>query len=787
MPLLWISLFFLLGIAFASFVSLPIWAWLLISILGFVVTIFLRSRFTPQLSSYKISPFALFLLPIFFLGSTYYQLRQPNIDAFQVAFYNDRNYELLITGYVYELPDVRDSYTNLKIRVEAVDTGDGDLPVDGIILVRVLPNQIYQYGERLRLRGELQTPPENEDFSFRDYLARQGIHAYLTQVEVTRLPNTSGNFFFKMMYSLKLKLIEKTYLLFQDPEASLFAGILFGVDTGLPKKVQEAFKNTGTAHIIAISGFNISIIVGVLFATCKRIIKNERFSAGIAVLGIIFYTFLVGADSAVVRAALMGSIALFARQVGRRNAGLNALMFVALLMALWNPLVLWDVGFQLSFFATLGIIVYAEPFSNFTANLIAKFSKGDTSTFAKIINENVLLTLAAQLTTIPIMAYHFNRISLISFIANPFILPVQPLLMIVGGIAVFTSLFIYPLGQIIAWFAWAFAAYTIRVVEFFDSFQTGIIFLDDNFSRLMLLTYIPLLYLTLNWSAIVEKLRASATSLRSTILGIAFVSVFVCMLVFWRSAATAGDGRFHITFLDVGSADAILIQTPEGRNILINGGASASELSDELGRRLPFFSRKLDWLIIASTQENQLGALPRILERYPPENVLWSGNIEASFSAQTLDKYFAAEQIPVTRAEATQRLELGDGAFIEIQATGARGSVLLIQYQNFRAFLPIGVSAGLYESLEFGNALGKVDVLLLADSGYAPTNPIDIAENTTPQVLILSVAAGDPNGLPSQNLLEELEGFSLLRTDRNGWIDISTDGVEMRVLVERGN
>jgi beta-lactamase superfamily II metal-dependent hydrolase len=130
---------------------------------------------------------------------------------------------------------------------------------------------------------------------------------------------------------------------------------------------------------------------------------------------------------------------------------------------------------------------------------------------------------------------------------------------------------------------------------------------------------------------------------------------------------------------------------------------------------------------------------------------------------------------------------VGENAYIEIQATGARGSVLLIQYQNFRALLPIGINEGTFESLEFGNVIGSVDVLLLADSGYAPSNPSDLFENLTPQLVVLSVAAGDPDGLPSQDVLDSLEGFSLLRTDRNGWIDISTDGFEMQVVVERGN
>ena len=149
------------------------------------------------------------------------------------------------------------------------------------------------------------------------------------------------------------------------------------------------------------------------------------------ILGIFFYTLLVGADAAVVRAAFMGSIVIAGastRQAQQRHE--RAWAVAVMFMAFINPLVIWDVGFQLSFFATLGLILYAEPFSNFTSNLISKFSKHDTSTFARIFNEIVILTFAAQLTTIPIMAYHFKRISLISFIANPFILPVQPAVMV---------------------------------------------------------------------------------------------------------------------------------------------------------------------------------------------------------------------------------------------------------------------------------------------------------------------------------------------------------------------
>lgn len=794
MPLIWISLSFLAGILLARGVFLPTRTWFLIAALVLLLSLLLRylltraAHYAPRITHYASQlPAFYFLLPFFLLlGSAYYQFRQPNIDAFHIAFYNDREYDLLITGHLTRLPDYRDRYTNLRIEVEAVDSGSGDMPVSGLLLVRVQPNQTYEYGERIRLRGQLKTPPESEEFSYRDYLARFGIHSYMTQAEVTRLPGTGGNPIFAQTYKFKTKLLENTYRLFPDPEASLLAGILLGVQTGLSAKLQQAFKDTGTAHIIAISGFNIAIIAGMFFSIFKNFF-GERTGAIIAVVGIFFYAFLVGGDAAVTRAAFMGSVSLFARQVGRRNDGLNALMMVALLMALINPLVLWDVSFQLSFFATLGLILYSEPFSNFTNRIIEKIIKEDTSTIARIVNENVTLTFAAQLTTIPIMAYHFKRISLISFIANPFILPVQPPVMIVSGLALLVSVVFYPLGQLIAWIAWPFSAYSIRVVELFDKAPHGVIVLGNYSIWISIGMYATLLAVTFGWSNIQAWFQRTAGALRAIAVTLAFTFAFVCMILFWRASATAGDGQFHITFLEVGSADAVLIQTSEGRNILINGGASVTELSDELGRRLPFFSRRLDWLIVASTQENQVAALPRVMEIYPPDNVLWSGNTQASFSAQRLDEFFALQGIPVTRAEAGQRLELGENSFIEIQAVGPRGSVILVEHGNFRALLPIGVSEGTWDVLEYGNAIGKVDVLLLSESGYAPANPPDLFENMTPQLVVISVAAGDPNGLPSQDVLDALGGgYSILRTDRHGWIDVATDGIGMRVYVERG-
>jgi len=785
-PLMWFSLAFLGGIVLGSLISASVWVWISLTALAIFLLI-LANILAPRLnrSASLFHPLLFISIALLFFGAARYQFSVPQFDAFHIAFYNDREYDLLITGTVIEPPDYRDNYTNLRLKVNAVDTGDSELPIkDSLILVRVSSNQTFEYGDIIRLRGKLKTPPENEDFSFRDYLAAKNIHSYMTNAEVTVLPDKGGNPITAALYVFKQKSLDNIYLMFPDPESSLLAGILLGVDTGLTDELQQAFKNTGTAHIIAISGFNISIIAGIFFAFFSRFLGDRR-GAIVAILGIALYTFVVGADAAVVRAALMGSLALFARQVGRRQMALNTLLAVAAGMCIWNPLYVWDVGFQLSFFATLGLILYATPFSEFANGIITKYFPTSTAEkFAELFSEFVLLTLAAQLTTIPIMAYHFQRISLVSFIANPFILPAQPAVMILGGLAVLLSHVWFFLGQIVAWITFPFVLYTIRMVELFDRIPHGTLFLGDVSIWFTILFYVALLAVTFGSSSFKEQLRTLGQRASTVGVGSGIVILVIGLFLVWRAAASLPDNRLHVTFLDVGSADAALIQTPSGKHVLINGGASVTTLADELGRRLPVFNRKLEWLVVASTEEEQVAALPRVLERYPPDAVLWSGNEQASFSSLVLKEYLTINKVEVKDAEVGDILDLGDGGTLSVLTSGPRGAVLLIEYKNFRALLPFGMSFEALDELQDGDSVGPVSVLSLADSGYAASNPDEWIVNLNPELIVLSVAA-DENGMPDGEVLQETEGYSLLRTDESGWVEIATDGTHMWVSVQR--
>jgi beta-lactamase superfamily II metal-dependent hydrolase len=150
-----------------------------------------------------------------------------------------------------------------------------------------------------------------------------------------------------------------------------------------------------------------------------------------------------------------------------------------------------------------------------------------------------------------------------------------------------------------------------------------------------------------------------------------------------------------------------------------------------------------------------------------------------------LNEYLSLREIPVTDAEPGQTLDLGDGATIKVLTSGPRGAILLVEWDKFRALLPIGMSLEALDELRAGAEVGPVSLLSLADSGYAISNPPEWINNLNPALVVLGVSAADENGMPDTEVLDLVKDYDLLRTDRNGWIDVATDGSQMWVNAER--
>ncbi len=259
MTLIYLGIAWLAGIFLGFLLNLPV---LFVALVGLVplVSLFLwRENSQVRLASLC----ALALL----LGAWRYSSAVPHFDEGSLAYYNGQGW-VRLTGVVRGEPDVRDTYTNLWVAAESLVLADQECPVTGTVLVRVPRYPEYRYGDRLEIEGLLETPPEFEDFSYRDYLARQGVHSLLRRPHINLLARDQGNFFYAQLYAFKGRAQTTIARLLPEPQASLLTGILLGVETGIPADLMADFSTTGTTHIIAISGFDTSIIAGLFSSLC---------------------------------------------------------------------------------------------------------------------------------------------------------------------------------------------------------------------------------------------------------------------------------------------------------------------------------------------------------------------------------------------------------------------------------------------------------------------------------------------------------------------------------------
>ncbi|MBL7065613.1 MAG: ComEC/Rec2 family competence protein [Anaerolineae bacterium] len=380
------------GIALAQAVNLP---WQALPVLGLAALLGLLLWRDDN----RVRPGALCVMMLA-LGAGRLLLARPHLDETTLATYNDAGW-VTIEGVVVGEPDEREYYTNLRVRAERLALPDGtELQVESLVLVKADLYPQRHYGNRILVKGLLETPPVFEEFSYQEYLARQGIHSLIRRAQVTLVAENQASPILYHLFVFKRHAQSTIAQFLPEPQAALLTGILLGVETGIPADLMDDFSATGTTHIIAISGFNITIIAGIFAGLAQRLFGQRR-AVWVAIAGVVVYTIFVGASAAVVRAALMGILYLWGQRLGRGTFAPASLAAAAIVMTALNPYTLWDVGFQLSFAATMGLVLYTEPLEHiFERSLTRVTSAERAQKTVGLINEALIVTLAAQ-TSLP--------------------------------------------------------------------------------------------------------------------------------------------------------------------------------------------------------------------------------------------------------------------------------------------------------------------------------------------------------------------------------------------------
>ena len=355
---------------------------------------------------------------------------------------------------------------NPPLRRAGSSANEADLSADeaGISLLAQVPKYPeYAYGDELEISCVAKAI-ENKDaeFDYQMYMAKDGVLYQCDPVKseefngVNKIDENKGSLFLSNVLKVRQLFENNIRAVVPQPEGALADGLLFGGSSELSKEIQNDFSRTGMTHIVAVSGYNVTIIAQYLIILGIALGLWRKQATWFAIAGIILFVIMSGLPASAVRAGVMGGTLLWAMKNGRLANCENAIIFAAAVMLMLNPLLLrWDVGFQLSFLATLGIVL-SSPF--WEKSFIKKHK-------ALGISEIIAMSLSAQIFVLPIIAYNFHMTSLISLLANILILPIIPLSMLLVFLVSISGFIFAPLSLLLAWLAFVPLTYEIKIIH----------------------------------------------------------------------------------------------------------------------------------------------------------------------------------------------------------------------------------------------------------------------------------------------------------------------------------
>lgn len=393
----------------------------------------------------------IFYLCLLFIGEIFLNSLTLKLESRELKEYFDK--EVNLTGIIVEEPDQGEKTTKLIVRpVNAKEK----------ILITKWQYPQYEYGDGLKITGTLQEPRFFEDFNYKDYLAKDGIFGIMYQPKIELLEKNKANYLKGVLIAVKNKMTDSLNKIMPRPQSAFLEALIFGQESNISDGWKEKLNLTGTRHIAAVSGMNITILTLLIsdFLLFLGFWKKQALYSSIIL--IFFYILMIGAPISAIRAGIMAAFFLAAQYMGRPSNGLKAIVLAAAIMLFFNPLLLTkDIGFQLSFSAVMGLVFLQSKLSDAFGAIPDWFQ----------LRNNLAATLAAQIFALPILIYNFGQISLLSPITNILILPFVPIITILGFVSMVVAVFWQGLGQFLSWPVWLMLTYLMKIIKLFSNFS----------------------------------------------------------------------------------------------------------------------------------------------------------------------------------------------------------------------------------------------------------------------------------------------------------------------------
>ena len=649
-------------------------------------------------------------------------------------------------------------------------------PSDDLVARRSPP--YFDYGDLVTVSGTLRRPEPFGGFDYPAYLAAQGI-AGIMSADSAEIAGESGGWR-KWPYSLRGRLSESIEDTIPYPQSALGQALLLGLRGDLPPEMVQDFRGTGTPHLLAISGLHVGVLVVMFLAASAWLFGRRGFYfLAVPLIAVWAYALVSGMPPSVVRAAVMGSVYLVAVGIGRPGSILPALALSAGLMTVISPEIVQRVSFQLSFAAMAGIAL-TQPF-------IPRWSPESTapgrSWWAPLALPMVraplmmlIISWSAMLATWPLLAFNFREVALPGIIVTVLALPAMPFIMAGTLAAAAVGLVSTTLGQFIGWMVWAPTSYLIELVKIAPKWTLQT---DWAGNWLVAVWYLALgaslLLLKpgrLGWLWSRVKDQAGELTRRpmepAKTLPIITGAVFMtaAAIALWWQVGTGGDGDLHVYFCDVGQGDSALIVTPEGRQVLVDGGPAPDSAIRALSEAMPEGDRSLDLVVVTHLDADHSRGLIDVLDQYEV------GAIVAGTESSTASMYaqwqagVERNKVDVVSVHQGYALDLGSRVVAEVlnPRSGISGGgsanndalVLRMTYGSVSFLLTADIEAQTESLLALMGAGIESTVLKVAYHGSKASSTAGFIDAVGPAVALISVGGDNSFGHPNDEVIGRL-------------------------------
>ena len=674
----------------------------------------------------------------------------------------------------------------------------------------------FRYGDAVTARGTPQEPQPIGGFDYPTYLAAQGITATLF-AEETRVTGEGGARWRAALYAARGRLADSIERAMPFPESAVGTAMLLGKRKSLPPELTDKFRGTGAAHLLAVSGLHVGVLMAVTAGAAAWLMGRQRPTYLIVAGAVIWlYALTAGASPSALRAAVMGTAYLAALALGRPSAALTALALAAALMTVASPNLIRQVSFQLSFAAVGGIALALAMFGG-RPNWYGPSSAGLARRMAGWAAALAVVSAAATLATWPLAAANFGQVALLGVPVSLLTVPAMAPLIAATLAAAVGGLVFPPLGELLGWIAAAPAAWVVAIVSAFPSWTVE----AEWVSRPLLLAWYGGLALALlaaqprrtrQWRQAVARLpgrirawiRGGVPAGRRPAMPGSYFSITVAValsiaaVLLWARATGGPDGYLRVHFLDIGQGDSTLIVTPSGRQALIDGGPDGDVTSQALADALSGGDRSLDLVVMTHLDSDHSSGLLQVLDRYNVGAVLSGPQPPGNQMQAQWEQRLQQHNITPLEVSAGYVIELDYD--VELRVINPHRDrlfndfnndslALRLTYGDISFLLTADITNEAEEPLSNGGAELHSTVLKVAHHGSSTSTTQRFLDAVDPAIAIVSAGRDNPYGHPAPAVMERLEtsvgAENVYRTDLRGDVEVVSDGKTLWVRTER--